>query len=115
VPDLGCGNGIFVDYLRRRGRIDVAGYDPYSPAPADPGVLGRRYRLVLSTDVIEHVPSPAEHLERACDQVAAGATSTSRRPTPTTSTSPARRRSARCCSSPTTGTWSRRPGFWRRG
>jgi SAM-dependent methyltransferase len=72
VLDLGCGNGIFVDYLRRRGYTDVAGYDPYSPAHADAGVLGRRYRLVLSTDVVEHVPSPAEHLEHACDQVAAG-------------------------------------------
>jgi SAM-dependent methyltransferase len=72
VLDLGCGNGIFVDYLRRRGYTDVAGYDPYSRTHADPDVLGRRYRLVLSTDVIEHVPSPAEHLERACDQVAAG-------------------------------------------
>jgi 2-polyprenyl-3-methyl-5-hydroxy-6-metoxy-1,4-benzoquinol methylase len=70
--DLGCGNGIFVDYLRRRGYTDVAGYDPYSVAHADTGVLGRRYRLVLSTDVVEHVPSPAEHLERARDQVADG-------------------------------------------
>jgi Methyltransferase domain len=65
--DLGRGNGSFVDSLRRRGYTDVAGYDPYSAAHADTGVLGRRYRLVLSTDVVEHVPSPAEHLERACD------------------------------------------------
>jgi Methyltransferase domain len=35
-------------------------------------VLDRRYRLVLSTDVVEHVPSPAEHLERAGEQVAPG-------------------------------------------
>jgi SAM-dependent methyltransferase len=72
VLDFGCGNGIFVEYLRRRGYTDVAGYDPYSAAHADPGVLGRRYRLVLSTDVVEHVPSPAEHLERAGEQVAPG-------------------------------------------
>jgi SAM-dependent methyltransferase len=72
VLDFGCGNGIFVDYLRRRGYRDVAGYDPYSPAHADESVLGRPYRLVLSTDVVEHVPSPAEHLARAGEQVAAG-------------------------------------------
>jgi SAM-dependent methyltransferase len=72
VLDFGCGNGIFVDYLRRRGYTDVAGYDPYSAAYADGGVLGRRYRLVMSTDVVEHVPSPVEHLARACDQVAEG-------------------------------------------
>ena len=72
VLDFGCGNGIFVEYLRRRGYTDVAGYDPYSAAHADPRVLGRRYRLVLSTDVVEHVPSPAEHLARAGEQVAPG-------------------------------------------
>jgi hypothetical protein len=42
VLDFGCGNGIFVEYLRRRGYTDVAGYDPYSASHADPGVLGRR-------------------------------------------------------------------------
>jgi hypothetical protein len=72
VLDFGCGNGIFVEYLRRRGYTDVAGYDPYSAAHADPRVLGRRYRLVLLTDVVEHVPSPAEHLARAGEQVAPG-------------------------------------------
>jgi hypothetical protein len=42
VLDFGCGNGVFVEYLRRRGYTDVAGYDPYSASHADPGVLGRR-------------------------------------------------------------------------
>jgi 2-polyprenyl-3-methyl-5-hydroxy-6-metoxy-1,4-benzoquinol methylase len=70
--DFGCGNGIFVDYLHRRGYTDVAGYDPYSTAHADPGVLQRQYQLVLSTDVVEHVPSPIAHLEQACERVAGG-------------------------------------------
>lgn len=72
VLDFGCGNGIFVDYLRTRGFGDVAGYDPYSAGYADPDVLRRRYRLVLSTDVVEHVPSPVEHLEQVCARVAEG-------------------------------------------
>ena len=110
VLDFGCGNGIFVEYLRRRGYTDVAGYDPYSAAHADPRVLGRRYRLVLSTDVVEHVPSPAEHLARAGEQVAPGGFLYLQTPTPTISTWSGRQRSARCSSSPTTGTWSRRPG-----
>jgi hypothetical protein len=50
----------------------VDGYDPYTASYADPGVLGRRYRLVLSTDVVEHVPSAGEHRERACALVADG-------------------------------------------
>jgi hypothetical protein len=70
--DFGCGNGIFVDYLRDRGYSDVAGYDPYSTAHADTSVLGRQYRLVLSTDVVEHARSPAEHLELAGERVAGG-------------------------------------------
>jgi hypothetical protein len=32
----------------------------------------RRHRLVLSTDVVEHVPSPVEHLQGACARVAEG-------------------------------------------
>jgi SAM-dependent methyltransferase len=69
VLDFGCGSGIFVEFLRERGWTDVAGYDPYSATYADRGVLGRGYRLVVSTDVIDQVPSPADHLERVCAMV----------------------------------------------
>jgi hypothetical protein len=63
VLDFGCGNGVFVEYLRRRGYTDVAGYDPYSAAHADPGVLGRRYRLVLSTDGEQVAPGGFLYLQ----------------------------------------------------
>ena len=127
MPDLGCGNGIFVDYLRRRGDTDVAGYDPYSAAHADTGVLERRYRLVLSSDVVEHMPSPAEHLERACDQVtdggyrylqtpdahhidlASAAPASCRSPGPTAPTSTPGSRSSTC--RPSTGTWTATAGW----
>jgi hypothetical protein len=72
VLDFGCGSGIFVEFLRERGWTDVAGYDPYSAAYADQSVLARSYRLVLSTDVIDQVPSPADHLETACAMVDPG-------------------------------------------
>ena len=72
VLDFGCGSGIFVEFLRERGWAEVAGYDPYSATYGDPGVLGRRYRLVLSTDVIDQVPSPLDHLETACAMVVSG-------------------------------------------
>jgi hypothetical protein len=48
----------------------VAGWDPYAAGHRDRGALERRYRLVLSTDVIDQVPSPVEHLETVCALVA---------------------------------------------
>jgi SAM-dependent methyltransferase len=72
VLDVGCGSGSFMEFLRERGWTEVAGYDPYSSAYQDPRVLERRYRLVLSTDVVDQVPSPVEHLETLCALVAEG-------------------------------------------
>ena len=72
VLDFGCGGGLFVQFLRERGWRQVAGWDPYVAAYRDRRVLERRYRLVLSTDVIDQVPSPVEHLEAACALVAPG-------------------------------------------
>jgi SAM-dependent methyltransferase len=72
VLDFGCGGGAFIEFLRERGWHQVAGWDPYVAGLRDPKVLGRRYRLVLSTDVIDQVPSPAEHLETVGALVAPG-------------------------------------------
>jgi SAM-dependent methyltransferase len=72
VLDFGCGSGMFVEFLRRRGWTKVAGYDPYSARYRDPSVLERRYHLVLSTDVIDQVPSPVDHLATVCPMVAKG-------------------------------------------
>lgn len=63
VLDYGCGAGLLVDELRRRG-ADVTGYDAYAPRFADAAVLDRRYDLVLAQDVIEHVDEPRALLAR---------------------------------------------------
>ncbi len=57
VLDYGCGSGLLVDELRRRG-ADAHGYDRYTPGFADEAALARTYDVVLAQDVIEHVAAP---------------------------------------------------------
>jgi 2-polyprenyl-3-methyl-5-hydroxy-6-metoxy-1,4-benzoquinol methylase len=57
VLDYGCGGGIFVTYLRERG-YEAAGYDPYIEEFDRPSLLHKRYDVVLTQDVIEHVENP---------------------------------------------------------
>lgn len=53
ILDYGCGNGIFVDYLKQQGYTHVVGYDPYVPEyeklPAE-GI----FDVVVNNDVLEH-------------------------------------------------------------
>lgn len=76
VLDVGCGTGAWVDAFRRHGVRDVFGIDGFSaaarahgPDVADfatvnlngPFALARRYDLVVSLEVAEHLaPSSAE-------------------------------------------------------
>jgi len=61
--DYGCGNGGFVEFLRRCGFGAVEGFDPYSERYADRRTLDRRYDVVVAQDAIEHVPDPGEFLD----------------------------------------------------
>lgn len=56
ILDYGCGNGVFVEFLRERGYRDVAGYDPYFPRYAQPP--SGQFDCVVANDVIEHVEDP---------------------------------------------------------
>ncbi len=56
ILDYGCGNGVFIDYLRQRGYTDVHGYDPHVPAFARHPE--GRFDCVVANDVIEHVADP---------------------------------------------------------
>lgn len=63
--DYGCGNGLFVEYLRRRGFKNCHGYDPYgardgygNPASLECGP----FDYILLQDVLEHVEDPNELL-----------------------------------------------------
>ncbi len=56
--DYGCGNGVFVSYLRGRGFAECHGYDPYGPTATtgDPAIpLRGPFQYILLQDVLEHV------------------------------------------------------------
>lgn len=57
ILDYGCGNGIFVQFLKGRGYHHVTGFDPYVPEFAAQ-VTGRSFDCVVVNDVLEHVPDP---------------------------------------------------------
>lgn len=65
VLDYGCGNGLFVQFLRERGFTTVAGYDPYVPEYAALPKEPAQFDCVVANDVIEHVPD-ARQLVRDC-------------------------------------------------
>jgi 2-polyprenyl-3-methyl-5-hydroxy-6-metoxy-1,4-benzoquinol methylase len=59
--DYGCGKGLFVRFLGKRGYARAFGYDPYgNPAgTGDPANLDRApFDMILLQDVIEHVEEP---------------------------------------------------------
>jgi 2-polyprenyl-3-methyl-5-hydroxy-6-metoxy-1,4-benzoquinol methylase len=58
VLDYGCGGGLLLKHLARKGFANVHGYDEYSASFADKRVLDARYDCVVTQDVIEHVPDP---------------------------------------------------------
>ncbi len=64
VLDYGCGGGHVLEFLGERGYEQVVGFDEYSEKFGDRTVLDQRYDVVLSQDVIEHVPEPWELLRR---------------------------------------------------
>lgn len=71
ILDFGCGNGAFVRYLRQSGYARAEGYDPFSSEFSDRAVLGKRFDVVLSQDVLEHAAQPLQMLDETLRLVAA--------------------------------------------
>jgi SAM-dependent methyltransferase len=63
IIDYGCGNGLYVDYLKDHGFTSVFGFDPYNPRFNDKKVLEKTYEVVISHDVIEHVDEAQDFLK----------------------------------------------------
>lgn len=72
ILDYGCGNGLFVAFLRECGYDGAVGYDEFSPAFSDPKVLDATYDVVISQDVLEHAVDPQALLDRFGALVAPG-------------------------------------------
>jgi len=56
ILDYGCGNGLFLEFLRRKGCARVSGYDPHVPEFSAPPE--GPFDCVVANDVIEHVEDP---------------------------------------------------------
>lgn len=72
ILDHGCGNGVYVQYLRGEGFTDVAGYDPYVPEYAEAPTAGKQFDCVIANDVIEHVDCPRTMMQEVYDLVKPG-------------------------------------------
>lgn len=73
--DYGCGNGLFVRYLRGRGFTRCHGYDPYGPpdGTGNPAALRHGpFDTILLQDVLEHVEDPHALLTEMDDHLAPG-------------------------------------------
>ena len=72
--DYGCGNGLFGEFLRRRGFGGYRGFDPYGSPDAlgDASVLREGpFDYVLLQDVLEHVEDPRALLSELDGHLAA--------------------------------------------
>jgi SAM-dependent methyltransferase len=62
ILDYGCGAGVFLDFLKENGFTNLTGYDPFIGKYSDQSVLGNKFDVVTSYDVIEHVEDPVTYL-----------------------------------------------------
>ena len=65
--DFGCGSGLFVDWLRRKGFSNTDRFDAYSEKFNEPAVLERKYDFIVVQDVIEHVEDAGALLDQLID------------------------------------------------
>jgi len=72
ILDYGCGNGVFLDYLREKGFTAIRGYDPYVPEFAEPPPAESGFDCVVANDVIEHVDDPRAVFGQCLDLVKPG-------------------------------------------
>lgn len=60
ILDVGCGNGIFIQYLKQKGYKNVEGFDPYEEKfKLQPKGL---FDVIIANDVIEHFDDPKEFM-----------------------------------------------------
>lgn len=72
ILDHGCGNGVYIQFLRGEGYQNVTGYDPYVPEFENPPAADTQFDCVIANDVIEHVDSPRDMMKECIDRVKPG-------------------------------------------
>jgi SAM-dependent methyltransferase len=87
VLEVGCGDGLLLDLLERRGFGDRLGIDPgraassggrpdvvggYFPDDLDAVAPGRRYDLVVARHVLEHIETPVAFMAQLAERLAPG-------------------------------------------
>ena len=72
ILDYGCGNGIFIEFLKKEGYPNVTGYDPYVPEFADLPTEGIQFDCVICNDAIEHCDNPREMIQRCSELLSKG-------------------------------------------
>ena len=70
VLDYGCGNGLFVRFLKEAGYTNVAGYDPYVPEWAS--LPTGRFDCVVANDAIEHCDDVRAFVRACAERVKPG-------------------------------------------
>lgn len=72
VMDYGCGNGIFLEFLKEKGYKNIVGYDPFVPEFSQLTKKSGGYDCIIANDVIEHVEDPRETIQHCVDLVKTG-------------------------------------------
>lgn len=58
ILDYGCNQGLFVEFLHKKGYVNAVGYDPYISKYSNRNLLEYKYDYITCQDVIEHVENP---------------------------------------------------------
>jgi len=72
ILDYGCGNGLYVDYLKSRGFIHVVGYDPFVPGFETLPRERDQYDVVVNNDTIEHCDDVRAVIQHCVDVLKPG-------------------------------------------
>ncbi len=72
ILDYGCGNGIFVDYLKERGYQHAIGYDPYVPAFAHLPNESAPFDVIVNNDTLEHCADVHEMIRECLELLKPG-------------------------------------------